>query len=193
MTEFGNAALQEALQVMDKIPPPPRQFAQFLRRCAISLKSPESVPFSEDEVQMMLDQFSITPTEFDAMFSASLYLLQQAACFSFDSTKTQAYAAQVGASETIAECFGAVWDAEGDDLIEALKQRTIADKTLVSTAWRLNLKAADPKAGPIREPVLLLDLSVSGEKPVTVQFGHAELSKFYDQIEKIQQEVDRLT
>jgi hypothetical protein len=99
----------------------------------------------------------------------------------------------LGASENICECFGAVWDAEGGDLIEALKQRTIADKTLVDTSWRLNLKAADHKTGAVRNPVLLLDLHVSGEKPVTIEFDHSGLSKFYDEIEKIQQEVDRLT
>jgi hypothetical protein len=41
--------------------------------------------------------------------------------------------------------------------------------------------------------VLLLDLSVSGEKPVTVQFDHAAISKFYAEIEGIQQQIDRLT
>jgi hypothetical protein len=142
---------------------------------------------------MLLEQFEMTPTDFDAMFSACLYVLQQSACFGFDSEKTQIYAAQSGASETVSGCFTAVWEAEGEDLIESLKQRTIADKTLESTAWRLNLKAADRASGQSRDPVLLLDLAVSGEKPVTVQFDHAAISKLYAEIEEIQQQIDRLT
>jgi hypothetical protein len=127
------------------------------------------------------------------MFSSSSYVLQQAACFSFDSEKAQAYAVQCGASESVAGCFNAVWEAEGDELIEALKQRTIAHKTLDAAGWRLDLKAADQQTQNSRDPLLLLDLNVSGEAPVTIQFDHAGLSKFYDEIEKIQQEIDRLT
>jgi hypothetical protein len=191
MTEGASAKLQAALQIPDKIPA--RQFAQILRRLAIALRNRDSSPFSDDEVQLLLEQFEITPTDFDAMFSACLYVLQQSACFCFDAERTQIYAGQSGASEAVAGCFSAVWDAEGEELIEALKQRTIADKTLDGSAWRLNLKAADRTIGASRDPVLLIDLSVSGERPITVQFDHAAISKFYAEIEEIQQQIDRLT
>jgi hypothetical protein len=189
MTE--SSSLQSALQIPDKIQP--RQFAQILRRLAIALKNRDSEPFSADEVEQLLEQFTMTPTEFDAMFSSCLYILQQAACFSFDSDKAQLYASQSGASEAVAGCFAAVWEAEGDDLIEALKQRTIADKTLESTAWRLSLKAADKTMGPTRNPVLLLDLAIAGDRPVAIQFDHKAISKLYEEIENIQQQIDRLT
>jgi hypothetical protein len=191
MSETTNERLQAALQIPEKIPP--RQFAQILRRLAIALKNRDSSPFSDDEVAILLEQFEITPTECDAMFSACLYLLQQSACFCFDSEKTQIYATQSGASESVAGCFSAVWEAEGEELVEALKQRTIADKTLENTAWRLNIKAADRATGPSRDPVLLLDFTVSGEKPLTVQFNHAAISKLYAEIEEIQQHIDHLT
>jgi hypothetical protein len=128
MTEGATAKLQAALRIPDKIPP--RQFAQILRRLAIALKNRDSSPFSDDEVQLLLEQFEIAPADFDALFSACLYLQQQSACFGFDAEKTQIYAAQSGASEAVAGCFSAVWEAEGEELIEALKQRTIADKSL---------------------------------------------------------------
>ena len=92
MSEQSNSQLQAALKIPEKIQP--RQFAQILRRLAIALENQNPSPFSEDEVQILLEQFEMTPTEFDAMFSSCLYVLQQAACFSFDSEKTQAYASQ---------------------------------------------------------------------------------------------------
>jgi hypothetical protein len=186
-----SSALQAALQIPDKIQP--RQFAQILRRLAIALRNRDSEPFSADEVEQLLEQFAMTPTEFDAMFSSCLYIQQQAACFSFDSEKTQIYASQSGASDAVAGCFAAVWEAEGDELIEALKQQTIADKTLDSTAWRLNLKAADKATGSSRNPVLLLDLGITGDKPIAIQFDHQAISKLYAEIENIQQQIDRLT
>lgn len=187
-----NSNLSEALKTVEKIPQ--RPFAQLLRRLAIALKDRDNIPFSEDEVEILLDQFKITPTELESFFAACQYILQQAACYSFNSEKTQMYASQCGVSDEIAECFSAVWDAEGDDLINALKSRTLTDDVLDNTSWRLNLKAAQSGKPPSRQPIMLLDLNVTGEKkPITIQFTHEELSKFYDQIEEIQQQVDRLT
>ena len=191
MSEQSNSQLQAALKIPEKIQP--RQFAQILRRLAIALENQNPSPFSEDEVQILLEQFEMTPTEFDAMFSSCLYILQQAACFSFDSEKTQAYASQCGANESTAECFSAVWDAEGDNLIETLKQRTISGTTLESTSWRLDIKTAEQNVGVMRDPVLLLDLNLNNERPISVQFDHEGLSKFYQEIEKIQQQIDSLT
>ncbi|KAH0792939.1 COMM domain-containing protein 10 [Histomonas meleagridis] len=191
MSDQSNSQLQAALKIPEKIQP--RQFAQILRRLAIALETQNPSPFSEDEVQILLEQFEMTPTEFDAMFSSCLYVLQQAACFSFDSEKTQVYASQCGANESTAECFSAVWDAEGDNLIETLKQRTISGTTLESTSWRLNLKTAEQNVGVTRDPVMLLDLNLNNEKPISIQFDHEGLSKFYQEIEKIQQQIDSLT
>lgn len=192
MSEQSSAQLQSALSIPEKIPM--RQFAQVLRRCAIALRNRDSSPFTEDDIQLMIEQFELTTNEFDAMFSACVYVLQQSACFSFNSEKATAYAQQCGASEDVAGVFGAVWDAEGDELIESLKQRTITDITLDRTSWRLDLKAAQKDSGPARDPLLLLDLSVNGEdKPITIQFDHASLSKLYQEIEQIQQQIDSLT
>ncbi|OHS98348.1 HCaRG protein [Tritrichomonas foetus] len=190
MTDQANA-LQEAMQTADKIPK--RQFAQVLRRIAIALRTGNPTPFTEDDVQTLITSFEMTPSEFDAMFSACSYLLQQAACFSFDSEKILAYASQSGASEDISECFSAVWDAEGDDLIDSMKQKTIASKVLNNTAWRLDLKADEIGKAPMREPVLLFDLNIQNEKPLTIQFTHDELTQLYNQIEEIQQNIDKLT
>lgn len=186
-----NSELSEALKIVEKIPQ--RPFAQLLRRLAIALKERDNIPFSEDEVQILLEQFKLTPTELESFFSACQYVLQQAACYSFNSEKTQMYASQCGVPDEIAECFSAVWDAEGEDLINALKSRTLTDDVLNSTSWRLNLKAAENGKAPTKQPIMLLDLNVSGKKPITIQFNHEELSKFYDQIEQIQQQVDHLT
>ena len=183
--------LQAALQIADRIPQ--RQFAQALRRIAIALRTGNETPFSDDEVEAMLEQFGLVPTDFDAMFSVCSYLLQQAACFSFDSDKISTYATQSGASETVSECFSAVWDAEGYDLIEAMKQKTIADTVLESTSWRLDLKADEINQQPMREPRILLDLNVSNQKPITIQFTHNELSDLYNKIEDIQQVIDKMT
>lgn len=189
--EERNTQLQAALRIPEKIQQ--RQFAQILRRLAVAIRTQNPSPFSDDEVQIILDQFEITPSEFDSMFSSCLYILQQAACFSFDSEKTQLYATQCGASDSTAECFGAVWDAEGDATIESMKQRTISETSLESTSWRLNLKAADQTKDNIREPVVLLNLNVKDEDPVIIQLDHDGLSKLFQEVEKIQQQIDSLT
>ena len=186
-----NTQLQENLKYANDMKP--RQFAQMLRRLAIALKDRDNVPFSEDEVQILLEQFSLSPSELESLFSACQYVLQQAAAFSFNSDKIEIYAQQCGLTPETSQCFSAVWDAEGEDLINSLKQRTVTDNVLSSTNWRLNLKAAEKGEAPTKTPVMLLDLNVEGKNPITIQFNHEELSKFYEQIELIQREVDRLT
>ena len=183
MTEEKNA-LQDALHVADNIPQ--NNFAQLLRRIAIAIRQGNQNPFSEDDVQTLLESFSLTPSQLDALFSACSYLLQKSACFSFNSDKTSQFALESGASEEVAECFSAVWDKEGDELIEALKQKTIASSVLDSTTWRLDLKADEHGKGPSRDPVLLLDFNIVDQPPVTVQFNHEEFILFIYFISKIQ-------
>ena len=186
-----NTQLQEALKFANDRKP--REFAQMLRRLAIALKDRNDVPFSEDEVQILLDQFSLSPSELESLFSACQYVLQQAAAFSFTSEKIEIYATQCGLIPEIAQCFSAVWDAEGEEVVNSLKQRTITNNELTNTIWRLNMKAAEKGQPPSKTPVMLMDLNVEGKDPITIQFNHEEFSKFYEQIEQIQREVDRLT
>lgn len=74
-----------------------------------------------------------------------------------------------------------------------MKQRTISETSLESTSWRLNLKAADQTKDNIREPVVLLNLNVKDEDPVIIQLDHDGLSKLFQEVEKIQQQIDSLT
>lgn len=186
-----NTALHDALQLPDRIDP--RYFAQFLRRIAISLKERNQAPYSEDDVKALLEQFQMNTAEFEEMFSSCQYILQQAAFFNFDSEKITTYATNCGASESTAQCFTAVWDAEGDDLLDALKARPISDDCLKSAEWRLNLKADSSQDGKERTPITLLNFEIGNQKNVAIQFNHQELSKFYDQIEAIQQQIDKMT
>lgn len=190
MTEEKNA-LHDALQVAESIPQ--NNFAQLLRRIAIAIRQGNQNPFSEDDVQTLLESFALTPSQLDALFSACSYLLQKSACFSFNSEKTSQFALDSGASESVAECFSAVWDKEGEELIEALKQKTIASSVLNYTAWRLDLKAHEANKGPSRDPVLLLDLNIVDQPPLTIQFNHEELSNLFNELAKIQQNIDSMT
>ena len=189
MSEETNP-LQAALQLPERIDP--RFFAQFLRRIAISLKERNQTPFSEDDVKALLDQFEMTTADFEEMFSSCQYVLQQAACFNFDSEKISTFVTNNGASEAVAGCFSAVWDAEGDNLLDALKARPISDNALSTAGWRLNLKADSSADGKERTPVMLLNFDVAKD-PITIQFTHQELSHFYEQIEAIQQQIDKMT
>jgi len=191
MSEDTRNELHEALKICEKIPQ--RQFAQLLRRLAIALKDRDQVPFSPDEVKYMLEHFSLTPSEIDSLFSSCQYMMQQAACFSFNPEKMQAYASSSGVSDEIAECFFAVWETEGSDLIDALKSRTLTDHSLDSTGWSLHIKAADKETGTQRKPCVIFDLNVANSDPIKIQFDHEGFSRFYDQIEQIQQQIDRLT
>ena len=191
MSEESKNQLNEALKITEKIPK--RQFAQLLRRIAISLKVRDQVPFTSQEVQEVIKTFELTPSEVEAMFSSCQYMLQQCACFSFNSDKTKLYALDCGINEDISDCFHAVWEAEGDDLIESLKSRTLTDNTLDHSSWRLNIKAADFSKGSSRQPIVLFDLNIPNKDSIKIQFNHQEFSQFYDQIEQIQQQIDKLT
>lgn len=186
-----SSQLQEALKIPDRLPA--KQFAQVLRRLAIALKTRDAIPFSEDETQILLEQFEMTPSDFDTMLSSCQYILQQSATFSFTSEKIEMYCQQCGISEGVTQCYSAVWDAEGDDLIENLKQRTMSENVLDNTDWRLNLQAADLEKANQRKPVMLIDLNVTNSKPVSIQFDHEQLTAFYNQIEMIQQQIDKMT
>jgi hypothetical protein len=190
MTE-ANPKLHAALEIAARIPP--RQFAQILRRMAIALRTRDSIPFTDEEVEALIQDFQLTSAEFDELFSASLYVLQQSACFAFDAGRVEEFATGCGASEAVAGCFSAVWDAEGFELGEALKQRTISDYALDVTDWRLHMKAAANGAAPSRDPLVFMDLNVPGEKPITIQFTHKKLGEFFQTIETIQQAIDKLS
>jgi hypothetical protein len=186
-----NPKLQAALALASTFTA--RQFAPLLRRFAVALRNRDSAAFTDDEVQSLSADFQLTSAQFDDLFSASVYILQQAACFSYDSGRIEGFAVRCGVSEELSKCFAAVWDAEGGELIDILKQRPISDAWLQAAEWRLHMKAAANDAPPSKEPTVFLDLLLPGERPVSIQFNHARLTEFYGQIEKIQEAIDKLT
>lgn len=188
--ETQHTELSEALALAQRFQK--RQFAITLRRLATAMKERGRAAFTEDDINTFTESFGFTASELDALFSGAQFILQQAAAFGFNSERIERYALEAGASEDVANCFAAVWDAEGDDLLDCLKGRTVTGSVLDHTDWRLGIAAANSK-GAMRKPVMVIDLNLKEGDPIAIQFDHKQLSDFFGQIEQIQQKIDALT
>ena len=187
----GGSMLVDSLKLAERIPS--QQFVQLLKRVAISLNDREKTPFSDDEVTFLIEQFSFTPSSLDEMLSGCQYLLQQSACFGFTADKLKQYVSDLGISDELVKCFCNVWDGEGDRIIESFKNRAISDYSLDNTKWTLNVGAYSKNVGYNRATNAVLNLNIPDKEPILVQFNHDQLTQFYQQIEQIQQEIDKLT
>ena len=83
-----------------------------------------------------------------------------------------------------------------------LKARTLGNVSLQSVDYHLNLSMSDSEAAKLQDPTAIFEFTLgrpenlSGNKEtelVTVEFNHSELFDFFNQIDRIQKQLDSLS
>lgn len=102
--------------------------------------------------------------------------------------------------------FCSVWEEERAGLITRLKTQTLAPLSLESTPWQLHLHISQSNLAAVKEPSAIFQLSLNNrdqhiigetkdkkEDPIQFEMDHHQLVSFYHDLERIQEQLDRLS
>ncbi|KAI6660890.1 hypothetical protein LOD99_13614 [Oopsacas minuta] len=156
--------------------------------------------FSTEEMVKLEASLSLEKMELELLLDGIKFVVDKAAYFVLKPASLSKELMDIGLEEERATAFSQGWGNLGKALIERLKKRAFFPIQLEDINWRLNLQLGQSFQSRQKIPKAIFQLELSDEsKPVeereqvTVEFSREELYRLYDELEKIQDQLDSLT
>lgn len=156
--------------------------------------------FSVEEMVKLEASFGLKREELQLLLDGVKFVVDKAAYFVLKPASLSKELMDIGLEEERATAFSQGWTNLGKAVIERLKKKKFFPVQLEDINWRLNLQLGQSfqSRQKISNAIFQLDLSdeskPTGEKEeVTVEFSREELYSFYEELEKIQGQLDSLS
>lgn len=169
----------------------PKKLVQICRRVLAALIQTADVVFTDDEKALLLSSLSIDSDDLHSILGAIRNVFQTAAYNLAKVNTVQNDLMQLGLTEDRATVVAKVWSDEGKKLLETKKRKVIGENLVTSIDYSLNVQIATEATSKEAKPVVMLQLN-GPESDFVMEMDHQELSKFYDQLEEIQSQIDQL-
>lgn len=142
----------------------------------------------------------VSSDELATIISGSKYVWDQACFFNLSAEKLQHQLLENHMSEENATTFAQVWHKFRVPLVEKLREHTFGTPlALADLEWRLQVSMAHDKLSKTKHVNTILDLhladpsgAVEGEN-IQLEFNKEQLLELYENLEKIQAQVDKIT
>ncbi|KAL1437064.1 hypothetical protein MTO96_049066 [Rhipicephalus appendiculatus] len=173
--------LEQAVKLINQLDD--TKFSALLARILQKLPCKDERSFTEEEEQKLQRAFNCDAQEVTLLLESLSFILEQAA---FHLAKPQVLRTQLtdlGMEENKVQCMVQSWTSHAKQLVEQLKQRSLAPQTAQQSAARSKRLQA------------LVDLVVStgaAHDHLLLQFSHGQLFNLYTQLEQIQVQLDSL-
>jgi len=151
----------------------------------------------------------------DILIDGCTYILEQTAYHSFSPNDLTKSLKEAGVEADKAAAFVEVWKQFGTQLLEKLRRSSLAPLTLSEVNWRLHLELAHKDESKINAPTAIFQFVLKddeksetdkadedhssqkseladGRRDFLVEMNKDQLTQFYLNLEKIQQQMDRL-
>ena len=188
---------------------PVEKFPLLLNRVLSKLHVKGLKLFSDDEHQQLQKLFGLSFDELNLVLDGCSFIFEQAAFTSTGPETLYGVLLEAGFDQIHSKVIGKLWAEEAPTFIEKLKNRTLGAATLVDTDYHLNLTLGINDLTRLQEPSAIFEFSVTDpdkepalfetEKDinrnidkVSVEFAHAELYAFFENLEKIQAQLDAM-
>lgn len=165
--------------------------------------------FSDEEHHQLQNLFELTVTELNLVLDGCCFIFEQAAFTSTGPEPLFAILLEAGFDQEHAKVIGKIWAEEASTFIGKLKNRTLGTASLVDTDYHLNLTLGINDLTRLQEPTAIFEFSVThpdkesnhldSEKDinrevekVSVEFAHGDLYELFQNLEKIQGQLDAL-
>lgn len=185
--------LEQAVKLINQLDD--SKFSALLARILQKLPCKDERSFSEEEEQKLERAFSCDAQEVALLLESLSFILEQAA---FHMAKPQVLRTQLthlGLEESKVQCMVQSWTSHAKQLVEQLKQHSLAPRQLRDVDWEVQVRAAQQSAARTKTPQALVDLVVStgaAHDHLLLQFSHGQLFNLYTQLEQIQAQLDTL-
>ena len=200
MTFSIGSKFRAAAELSNSIPL--EKFPQILTRVIKKLHLKNERLFSEEEETQLRSLLGLNEDSLDLVLSASCYIFEQAAFTGSGPEALYSIILEADFDESHAKCIGRIWASEGADYVSKLKSKQLGAAALVDTDYHLNLNMSARSLQRLQEPTAVFELSISDPKSsndgsatnkLGLEFGHEQLYTFFSDLEKVQQQLDKLT
>jgi len=200
---------RKAAEVSNLIPI--NTFPMLLTRMAKKLHLRNVRLFSAEEEEQLCSKFGLTVENLNLVLNACCYIFEQAAFTSTGPEPLYNLLLEAGFDEAHGKAVGRLWSAECAEYVSKLKARSLGAAQLVDTDYHLNLNVSANTLQRLQEPTAIFELSITDpSRPATeasggqaeaeaavtklgLEFGHADLFAFFNELEQVQQQLDKLS
>ncbi|XP_076177477.1 COMM domain containing 10 protein valette [Ptiloglossa arizonensis] len=165
------------------------------RICQTLQSNVNSKIFSEEEEEKLLVSLDLNKDDLVFLLDAIISIYKQAACNiiksqSLENTLKDTFKT----NDDKVQIFLNAWVTYGKCIIDNFKQKSIFPIQVKDIDWCLNIQAASSTIKKDVRPMALLQLNLTGEQEskLTVEFDKKELTELYQNLEKIQSQLDAL-
>jgi COMM domain containing 10 len=166
--------------------------------------------FNDEERQQLQSIFDLNAKDLDLVLGGCCFIFEQAAFTSTGPEPLYTVLLNAGFDQAHGKVIGKVWAEEAPSFVDKLKNRNLGSPSLVDTDYHLNLTLGVNDLSRLQEPTAIFEFSVSdpskeisttsahrdvegGVGKVSVEFGHNELYDFFEKLESVQRQLDRLS
>ncbi|KFM81740.1 COMM domain-containing protein 10, partial [Stegodyphus mimosarum] len=181
-----SARIQQAVVLINKLDN--SKFPLLLTRILQKLHLKEEIFTKEEsaklEISLVVDQEGLK-----LILQTLTFIFQQAAYHIAKPAILTQQLEQLEISEEKVLAIVQAWTSHARSVTEKLKKRTISQKQLTDTNWELRLQLAQSTMTKMKNPIGLIELTLdsdNGSENLPMEFSHADLYSFYDQLEIIQ-------
>jgi len=194
--------LREAAALVNRINA--QKFPVMLTRILGKLHLRNTQIFSDAEREQLCEMFSLNATDMETVLQACAYVFEQAAYHIIRPDVLSEQLHEAGMDDEHCEAISTVWAESATEFVGKLKQQTMSGPLQLSgSQYRLHLMMGESQLSTLQEPTALFQFALGnpeasaaadrvGEELV-VEFSHSELYGFFQKLENIQQQLDRLS
>ncbi|XP_003706670.1 COMM domain containing 10 protein valette [Megachile rotundata] len=186
--------LEQGLKIANQIDS--SKFRLLINRICQTLQSDvNSKIFSEEEEEKLLVSLDLNKDDLVCLLDALILFYKQAACNiikvqSLENTLKDTFKID----DDKIQIFLNAWVTYGKRIIDNFRQISIFPTQVKDIDWCLNIQAASSTIKKDVRPMALMQLNLTGEdqSKLTVEFDKKQLINLYENLEKIQSQLDAL-
>lgn len=172
-----------------------------LGRVCAALATGNTRTFSQEEEEKLSNSLGLNAEDTQYLIQTVTHIIQQAAHGLVRPGVLGEHLTACKVSEEKASLFVEQWSTNAKPIIDTLKQQSLSQKQLSDISWDLNIETASSTRSRQGRAISVLQLSLATPETkgdttqtekVLLQFDHNQLYNFYDQLEKVQTQLDAL-
>mmetsp|Transcript_21330 Transcript_21330/g.35935 ORF Transcript_21330/g.35935 Transcript_21330/m.35935 type:complete len:200 (+) Transcript_21330:114-713(+) len=156
--------------------------------------------FTKDEEVQLQSVFELSPEELSLVLDGLCYIFEQAAFQNVGPEPLYEQLQGAGVDDAHSKIIGRLWASERAEFIGKLKQRNIGAASLTGTDYHLNVMVGESNLTRLQEPTAIFEFTTTNPssgptatEKTSIEFSHPELSSFFSQLERVQQQLDGLS
>ncbi|XP_053972339.1 COMM domain-containing protein 10 [Hylaeus anthracinus] len=172
------------------------KFRLLINRICQSLQSSiDAKIFSEEEEEKLLVSLDLNKEDLISLLDAIISIYKQATCNIIKSQILEnTLKDTLKTNDDKVQIFVNAWVTYGKCIIDNFRQKSIFPVQVKDIDWCLNIQAASSTIKKDVRPMALMQLNLTGEQQskLTVEFDKKELTELYQNLEKLQSQLDAL-